>query len=71
MMLTTKRMIFFVGKQRRNFEIDYLIFRTSVFSIFLTKSAFVLKDGLERLRLVFWLGKNNQITKQVFFMVVR
>lgn len=57
---------FYLGKQTRNFEIDYLTLRTPIISIFLTKSTFVLKEGLDRLRLVFWLGNKNQITKQVF-----
>ena len=59
---------FYIGKQRRNFdyEIDYLVVRTPILSIFLTKSIFVLREGLDRLRLVFWLGNKNQITKQVF-----
>ncbi len=66
MKLETKKLAFFVGKKKRNYEIDYLVIRTSIFSVFLTKSTFVLKEGLGRLRLVLWLGKNNQITKQVF-----
>lgn len=67
MEFSTKRVAFFVGKEKRDFEIDYFVLRTSRFSVFLTKSTFVLKEGLERLRLVFWIGKHNQITKQVFF----
>lgn len=66
MEFATKRVAFFVGKRKRGFEIDYLTLRTSMFSIFLTKSTFVLQKGLEKLRFVFWIGKHNQITKQVF-----
>ena len=66
MEFATKRVHLFIGKKRRGFEIDYFIFETKRFSLFLTRSTFVLKKGLERLRLVFWLGRNNQITKQIF-----
>ncbi|PIR42111.1 MAG: hypothetical protein COV30_00210 [Candidatus Yanofskybacteria bacterium CG10_big_fil_rev_8_21_14_0_10_37_15] len=68
MKFKTKRLDFFVGKKKRGFdrETDYLVIRTSIFSLFLTKSTFVFKKGLDRLRIVLWLGKSNQITKQVF-----
>lgn len=61
-----RKIRFFIGKKKRDFEVDYLILRTPIFSVFLTQSTFVLKEGLEKLRLVFWIGKRNQITKQVF-----
>lgn len=66
MEFATKRVTFFVGKKERDFEIDYLVLRTSRFSVFLTKSTFFFKERLGKLRLVFWLGKHNQITKQIF-----
>jgi len=63
---STRKISFFIGKKKRDFEIDYLVLRTSIFSIFLTKSTFVLKKELGRLRFVFWIGRHNQITRQVF-----
>ena len=63
---STQKLTFFAGKKRRNFEIDYFVLRTSIFSIFLTRSTVVFKEGLDRLRMVFWLGRHNQIARQVF-----
>ena len=60
-------MMFFIGKRRRGFETDYVIFETRFFCLFLTRT----RTSRMPVRMVNWAGRRTKnkgypFAKQVF-----